>query len=472
MKKWFMTMIILFALPLCLLGLVSLTDTDRTISVSENRALAEKPAFSLSALFSGEYTLDFETYYSDTFPLRDAFLGVNSFLNRFYFYGGGDSVLVLDYNGADAATGGESLDDLQSALASASPGVSSAPAAASASPSASVSIRPSASPSPTPSPLPSIDTPTREDTFDTGGSIIIVGNRAMEIPYENETEMQRYAETLSRITAENPQCAVYSLITPNSGEFYSPDSYHTGHASQKDMIEKTYAMMDPGVTCIDAYDALRAHTDQYIYFRTDHHWTALGAYYAYTALCQAKGFKAEPLSYFRTGRYDTFLGSLYTWSKQYAQAQALKDDPDYVEYYLPLAQCSAQYYSTMAMDDGISIPVIDTNISADYSNKYLCFIRGDTPICHITSSCGSGLSCIVIKESFANALVPFLTSHYQDIYVVDPRKFNSSKNPAVFKLTGFAQDNGIDDIFVVNYPFMINNRSYIGMMRNLCDDVS
>jgi len=376
-------------------------------------------------------------------------------------------VLVLDYNGGGAGAGGESLDDLKEAMEQAS-GASASPQATPAEQSPGAVH--TEAPTPTPEPLPELENPNAEDTFDTGGSIIIVGNRAMEIPYAHQDALERYAGIINRIAEENPDCAVYCLITPNSGEFYSPEAYHTGTKSQKDMIDSVYGALSSQVTGIDAYSALRQHTDEYIYFRTDHHWTALGAYYAYTALCESMELTPVSLEYFRTGRYDTFLGSLYRWSSQYAQAQALKDDPDYLEYYFPLAECSAQYYTTTALDDGIEIPVIDTTIDADYSNKYLCFIRGDTPICHITSSCDSGKSCVVLKESYANALVPFLTSHYEDIYVVDPRKFNNDDFPARFKLSEFVAEHAIDDIIAVNYPFTINNNSLIGLLESVCGE--
>ena len=69
-----------------------------------------------------------------------------------------------------------------------------------------------------------------------------------------------------------------SLLTPNGGEFYSPESMHTGIHSQKAMIERCYDAMDDAVVTVDAYTGLRDHADEYIYFRTDHHWTQLGAY--------------------------------------------------------------------------------------------------------------------------------------------------------------------------------------------------
>ena len=66
-----------------------------------------------------------------------------------------------------------------------------------------------------------------------------------------------------------------------------PESMHQGLNSQKDMIDYCYSQLNGSIITVDAYSKLRAHTDEYIFFRTDHHWTQLGAYYAYTAFCEA-----------------------------------------------------------------------------------------------------------------------------------------------------------------------------------------
>ena len=95
---------------------------------------------------------------------------------------------------------------------------------------------------------------------------------------------------------------------------------------------------------VDAYSKLEAHKDEYLYFRSDHHWTALGAYYAYTAFCESAGLKAEPLSKFESGEYTGFLGSLYSAIKAYPQSQALADNPDTVQFWRPFVDLDTKWY--------------------------------------------------------------------------------------------------------------------------------
>ena len=109
--------------------------------------------------------------------------------------------------------------------------------------------------------------------------------------------------------------------------------------------------------------------------------------------------------------------------------------------------------------------VVYTKMDDAVSNKYLCFIGGDTPVCVIESAAEGG-TCLVLKESYGNALVPFLTSHYSKIIVVDPREFNRDGKPSL-DLAAFAAEQGVDDLLVINYPYMINSTNYVRWLERL-----
>ena len=107
MKK--LTLILLAALlaVVSLVGVVSLIDRDATESELENRRLAEKPELTLAGLMDGSYISELETYYSDTFPGREALLKANQTLNKFYYFSGGEEeMLVVDFTN-DVGLGGE-----------------------------------------------------------------------------------------------------------------------------------------------------------------------------------------------------------------------------------------------------------------------------------------------------------------------------------------------------------------------------
>lgn len=468
MKKLYNVLLCTALALLLVIGVWSLFGNGETVSAVDGKTLAEKPEFTFASLFDGSYLPALERSYSDHFPMRDMILEVGKTMNRFYYYSGSDENAVLIIGGSTGAEqGGERLD---TAL---TPPVT--PPTQTPTPDEPPEEKPDdtpAEPAPEDTPQqpeeqtpPELDEPEEEDAT-WAGNVIVVGTRAMEIPSANEQIIESYADAVGRLAdAMGSGVRTISLVTPNGGEFYSPQSMHTGIHSQKAMIEHCYASMDAGIVTVDAYSGLREHADEYIYFRTDHHWTQLGAYYAYQKFCEAAGFEAVALDRFQTGVYENFVGSMYTFTKGYPQSETLYNNPDTLTYYLPIYETHAKYYADASLQNGVAVSVVYTQLPESTTNKYLCYIGGDTPVCVIESAAEGG-TCIVLKESYGNAFVPFLTSHYSKIIVIDPREFNRDGKPSL-DLASFAAEQGIDDLIVINYPYMINNTSYIAWLNRL-----
>ena len=468
MKKLYNVLLCTALALLLVIGVWSLFGNGETVSAVDGKTLAEKPEFTFASLFDGSYLPALERSYSDHFPMRDMLLEVGKTMNRFYYYSGSDENAVLIIGGSTGAEqGGERLD---TAL---TPPVT--PPTQTPTPDEPPEEKPDdtpAEPAPEDTPQqpeeqtpPELDEPEEEDAT-WAGNVIVVGTRAMEIPSANEQIIESYADAVGRLAdAMGSGVRTISLVTPNGGEFYSPQSMHTGIHSQKAMIEHCYASMDAGIVTVDAYSGLREHADEYIYFRTDHHWTQLGAYYAYQKFCEAAGFEAIALERFQTGVYENFVGSMYTFTKGYPQSETLYNNPDTLTYYLPIYETHAKYYADASLQNGVAVSVVYTQFPESTTNKYLCYIGGDTPVCVIESAAEGG-TCIVLKESYGNAFVPFLTSHYSKIIVIDPREFNRDGKPSL-DLASFAAEQGIDDLIVINYPYMINNTSYIAWLNRL-----
>ena len=480
MKKIYRAMAGVILALLLVIGAVSLFTTGS----GGDGADTTKPEFTVKSLLDGTFIPKLETYYTNTFPLRKTLLAANRWLNGFYYSSGGDdNILILDGN-TGAEQGGESIarqeyektgqtlendaEPMQSASGEAdipAPEETAEPVTPENMAGENAQEQTQEETTPAEDEIPELDNPDISEA-QYAGNVVIVGDRAMEIPTATDSVIESYAKTVNALSdALGSDVRTISLVTPNGGEFYSPESMHQGINSQKDMIEYCYSQMDKDIITVDAYSALRAHTDEYIFFRTDHHWTQLGAYYAYTAFCEAAGFDAVPLDQFETGRYDRFVGSMYTFTANYPQSQTLLDNPDYLEYYLPIATTHAKYYADSNLQNGVPVSVVYQHLDASVSNKYQCFIGGDTPVCVIETDV-EGPVCLMLKESYGNAFAPFLTSHYSKIIVVDPREFNRDGKPSL-DLTQFAKDQGVNDLLVINYPYMINNSYYIAWLGRL-----
>lgn len=466
MKKLYIVLLSALVLAAAAVGIVSLADVDATESKTENRKLAALPEFSWSALLDGSYLAELDTYYSDTFPGRELLLKANQKLNGFYHFGGGqENLLVLDYQGG-AEHGGQALEPIPEQTPpeeDAQPVVNPDEVTVEESPVEEVPEE------------PVVEEPEEEEVDETenleytsAGSVIIVGDRAMDVPYATDSIVISYADAVGNLqTALGENVRVISLLTPNAAQFYSPKDMHTGVSDQKAMIELCYSSMMDSIVTVDAFSKLKAHKDEYIYFRTDHHWTQLGAYYAYTAFCESLGWEPVALEEFETGQYTGFLGSMYGWTSQYPQSDVLRNNPDTLTYYLPVVETSAAYYADADLENSTAYPVsvVYQGISEDQSNKYLCFLGGDHPAATVETEV-DGPVCMVLKESYGNAFVPFLTSHYSKIIVIDPREFNRDGKPSL-NLADLAAQQGVDDLIVINYPFMVSSDSYVSYLNRL-----
>ncbi len=461
MKKLYTALLSLLLVFMLSVGVYALLDKDATFSKSENRALKSRPRITLSSLIDGSYNTEFSEYFSDTFPRREALLERNRSLNGFYYFSGltsnkGPSI-AIDVN-TNAADGGESLqvppddtqdpDDTQTSAGSENP---------------TTGVPDPTEPEATQA--PEKEEPEEEPVVESLGTVLLVGNRAIEAPSANYDKIEEYAAAVSAIAAAMPQgTRTFNIAVPNAAEFYAPEEYHTGKRSQKGMIDFCYAKLDDAVISVDAYSKIASHTDEYLYFRTDHHWTQLGAYYAYTAFCEAAGWKAESLDRFEAGQYDNFVGSMYTYIKDYPQSQILVDEPDTLHYYRPFVDTSTRYYSDTTLSDPVKMGVI-SGIRDSVSNKYLCFLGGDHPITIIETS-AKGPVCMLLKESYGNAFAPWLTSHYSKVIVIDPREFNRSGKPSL-DLAAFAKEQGVNDCIVLNYPIMLSSKAYVDWLGRL-----
>lgn len=425
------------------------------------------PAIGLNSLNQGEYAQQFQKHLTNAFPGKEPLQEVYMQMNGFYHYSGmnseGEVQLLIPITN-DAADHGASLDlndvlqeNSQEEPAPEKPDLGSNEGD-------SQQISPTENTPQVPEPTePHIEEPPAEVL----GQILLMGDRAIELPLAKYSAIAEYSAAVNTIAKSLPGVQIYSLLVPNAAGLYAPDAYQSGSDSQKDMIQYAYSLMHPSIKTIDAFSTLSSNKDKYLYFRTDHHWTHLGSYYAYTSWCKVAGIKAESLLDFNSGTYDTFLGTMYGFLSQYPQREVLRDNPDSLTYYYPNVKSKAIYYDSASMTDGVSINVI-YSMSASSNNKYLCFLAGDHPITVIESDLPEERTCILIKESYGNAFATWLTSHYSKVICIDPREFNRNGKPSL-DLAEFAANVGADDCIILNYPIMINSSAYASWLGRLVD---
>lgn len=307
-----------------------------------------------------------------------------------------------------------------------------------------------------PTPEPQYPEIVSDEKIEDFGSVVIVGDAAYELYTYSDAIADNYALAVNKVAAALDQKAdVYDILIPLGSGITFPDNLRDQIKSsdQREAMSSIQAKMDETVKTVDIYDSLMTNRNEYIYFRTDHHWTALGAYYAYEDFCEVKGITPEALDSYETSEFDGFLGSFYNDTNANA---TLKANADVVTAYHP--NMDAIMHVTDSRGVEYDSKVIFDESKAAAGLKYSCFIAGDNPITEIENKeLTDGSSCIVVKESFGNAFVPFLVDHYQTIYVVDYRYWKGS-------ISELAQEKNVDDVIFVNNLSMIRNKSLVGKL--------
>lgn len=415
-----------------------------TYSETEKRELKSFPEFSIEALKSGSYFDDISTWFSDTFPFREGLTRLNTSVQKLY------GIAKVDIHG-EVEVG----DDIPDTPLTEEETTEAPPEETTE----ITTTTPSETEASTlPETTKSEETTKKPVKTQTMGAILVAGNSGYEYYNFSSSLAKSFIKPINNIgTCANGKSSIYTMLIPTSIDITLDDTLRADVASsdQKKAIDYFYSSFKGSTPVTGIYESLKEHRDEYIYFRTDHHWTALGAYYAYEQFAYAKGITPVPLSSYETKTFNGFLGTFYSSSEQ---SSALGKTPDSVIAYMPFNDASLKFTQT----DGqtVSWPIV-TDVS-DYNSggKYLAFTAGDQPYEIINNyDLTEGQTCLVIKESYGNAFIPFLVPHYKTIHVIDPRHYSGT-------LSEFLEENPVDDIIFIANMSTTRNSVYIDAMTD------
>jgi hypothetical protein len=274
------------------------------------------------------------------------------------------------------------------------------------------------------------------------GGVVVIGDTALEFYGFNKKINQKYVDIINNFDDKyRGTVSTTALIAPTNIEFKIPKEYRDLTDSQHDAIQYIYSNLNDDVAKIAVYDTLAKHSGEYVYFRTDHHWTALGAYYAYWEYVKALGLPHTALLSYPQVRLDGFLGSFYN---AIGGNKEMKNNPDYVLAYEPVVPYTMYGYNDSKFSDKMEIRLVRKPEEILNKNKYLAFSGGDLPVIDIKMQSNTGRRLIIFKESFANAFIPFLTENYDEILVVDFRYFEGDVDKLI-------ADYKINEALFINY---------------------
>lgn len=288
------------------------------------------------------------------------------------------------------------------------------------------------------------------------GSVYIWDNKAFEMFYGSEAAAKNYAQAISSYKKKlGNAITVYNMVVPNHSEFGLPARLRDSLCeSQRKNMDTIFANYTEDIKSIDIYSSMQNHINEYIFFDTDHHWTAKGAYYGYLDFASAAGLSAMNLENSTRSYIDGFLGSLYTLTEDPILAQY----PDRVDYY--------------SIDGNFDVSITDKDGSTAEkslyyddaqpgSNTYGVFLWGDNPYTKIiNSNSTTKRKLAVVKESYGNAIVPYLAYNYSEVDVIDFRYYSGN-------LKQLCEQNGITEVLFINGIMSANTVLQVEKMENL-----
>lgn len=403
--------VVIFCCLLLLGAVASFAMKKSSVSLMENRKLAVMPKYTDSLFWSGRYFKQIEEYYADNFPLRDKWI---SFSDKFKNVLGFNSSEIKIYDPTNDAEANEKTDTTKDITTQAGP------------------------------------LPDDGATGEVKKRVFVFKSRAFEMFGGGAAMGKAYADVINDYNRLlSPDIQVYNLIIPVALEFELTEKYASLQKPNRPAIENVYNALDSNIKKVWAIDEIRKHRGEYIYFNTDHHWTSLGAYYAYRAFCATAGLIPVSLDTVTSKTKNAFLGSLYRLTKD----PKLKENPDSVRYYL--FKDSMNFYVGSVNKIGLWTKSKMYGEGASGPNSYSVFLQGDLPIVKMETQHKNGRKIAIVKESYGNAFAPFLINNYEKVIVVDQRYYTGDFI-TMLKAEGINELLFINNIFAAHTPFHIN----------------
>ncbi len=366
---------------------------------SENKTMTEMPELNGDTVFSGEFSTEFESYISDHIGFRSA--------------------LITASNAVESAAGvSPSFGEIVTFDKDAGTG-------------------------------------TTQKT-----NLLIYDGKIMEIFRRNTSGEENYITAVNYYAENLPEeVNLYNVLVPTQLEFQSPMYSNIG-SSQRDTINRISAELDNRVTEIDVYTTLAEHYDsEYEYFKTDHHWTATGAYYAYCEVVKAMGMEPVDINDYEKKSIENMYGSLYSQIK--GKTDGI--EPDTLEYYEtdPDDKLELSMQGLDENGDWVSYDGVFYDLNQD-EPAYTFFFSGDQPMIEINNpEVTNGRTIIVLKDSYANAFIPWLCKNFENTIVIDPRTYWATVED-IFDLYD------VTDVLIMNYMFTTGFPDYCQLLVDIC----
>lgn len=278
---------------------------------------------------------------------------------------------------------------------------------------------------------------------ESSGVYLCEDNYLMQIPSApNKEQHERNLKAINTFAKNHPELNMVMTVAPNAVTVYADKLPE--NAPVRDQLADLYhiATTVTGAKVIDVTQVLKVHKDDYLYYRTDHHWTSRAAYYAFQTIAPEFGIQAPNLSEYTVYPVSTtFEGTLSSRSGSHSAT-------DTVEIMVP--KSGIEYYVTYNGDNKTNICSLYNRAALDQKDHYTVFFGGNYSRVDITTTANTERNLLIFKDSYANCLVQFLYPYFDHITMIDPRYYYDNVEHVI---TG----NSITDVL-----FLYNADTFLG----------
>lgn len=224
--------------------------------------------------------------------------------------------------------------------------------------------------------------------------------------------------SIIQFSKKHPEIRQYTLIAPNAVSIYK-EKLPAFAPTEDQNVYLDYiksALEKEDISYIDIRGILNEHSDEHLYYRTDHHWTTQSAWYAYEEAAKVLGIDSSLYSYERLPVTGSFQGTL---SAKSGFRSRTKEE---IEVFFPKENVPLSMINYV--DEQIHSGSFYASEQLEGRDKYALFFNGNHPVIRIETPLENNQKVLlVLKDSYANCLVPFLAPHYRTIIMVDPRYY-------------------------------------------------
>ena len=222
---------------------------------------------------------------------------------------------------------------------------------------------------------------------------------------------------------------------------------------QTQMFSMVRKDLGDSVEWIDVSTELNKHKTEKIYYKTDHHWTTLGAFYAFQAAAPSLGIEGD-----LSGKYVSYAVSNSFNGMLASKSGVNLGEKEQIDIYVPTEEDTDLIIDYV--DEGKRSTSLYDSSKLKEKDQYTVFLGGNSSLLDIRTVSTSTKRLLLVKDSFANSFIPFLTPYYREIVVVDPRYYSGTINDlmdsyriseVLFLYSGntFFKDNNISGVFAV-----------------------